>query len=73
MARFDKGILWYTTAIANIAVAFPEDDIKCRWCRFLRADEANNRHFCRLTDDVLYSIEIIADSCPLVFEEKKDV
>ena len=72
MARFDNGILWYTTAIAHIAVHFPEDDIKCRWCPHLRSDEANGRHFCRLTSDIVYSTEIIAETCPLEFEEKRD-
>jgi hypothetical protein len=72
MARFDGGILWYTTAIAHIAVHFPEDDVKCKWCPHLRADEANGRHFCRLTGSIVYSKEIIAEDCPLEFEEKKD-
>ncbi|MBQ4556546.1 MAG: hypothetical protein IJA60_02735 [Clostridia bacterium] len=72
MGKFDKGITWYTTAIAHIPVHFPEDDVKCKWCPHLRADEANSRHFCRLTGNVVYSIEIIADDCPLEFEENKD-
>ena len=67
MARFDKGILWYTKATCNITVAFPEDDVKCKWCPHLRADESNDRHFCRLTGGIVYSKEILADDCPLEF------
>lgn len=71
MARFDKGIAWYTTGTVHLRINFPEDEVKCKWCPHLRADEANGRHFCRLTGSIVYSKEFIADDCPIVFEEVK--
>ena len=38
-------------------------------CGFLRADKANDRHWCALTDDILYSIKRVGDCCPLEIEE----
>ena len=79
MARFDNGIAWYTIGRVNLRIAFPEGEVKCKWCPHLRADEANGRHFCRLTGSIVYSKEIIADDCPIEFtgetvgKEKKDV
>ncbi len=78
VARFDNGISWYTVGSVSLKIAFPEDDIKCKWCPHLRADEANGRHFCRLTGSVLYSINILADDCPIdsfveTKKENKDV
>lgn len=71
MSRFDKGISYYTVGTATIAVPFPEDEVACRWCKFLRPDTDCGRFFCRLTDDVVYGIAKIADTCPLTFKEDK--
>jgi hypothetical protein len=67
MNRFDKGIPWYTKATACIDVYFPEDEIKCRYCPFVKFLDGTNQHRCRLNDKILYSIEIIGRDCPLVF------
>ena len=70
--RFDKGILYYTKGTAHIDIYFPEDEVKCKYCRYLRYGEGVG-HRCRLTDDIIYSVETINDGCPIVFEgEVKD-
>ena len=67
MARFDSGIAWYEIGEVKLRIAFPEGERKCKWCPHLRADEANGRHFCRLTGSIVFSRETIADDCPIEF------
>ena len=69
MSMFDNGVSYYTRWRTVVDVAFPEDCVRCQWCRFLRADKANDRHWCALTDDILYSIKRVGDCCPLEIEE----
>lgn len=75
MARFDKGISYYTKGTAVVDVFFPEDEIKCKYCQFLRYIEGLG-YRCKLTESVIYSIEHIGRDCPIRFdglevEEKK--
>lgn len=65
MGRFDKGVTSYTFAECTIQVSFPEDEIKCKWCPFLRHYDSMNRDRCALTEDILYSTELIGIHCPL--------
>ena len=65
MGRFDKGVRWYTVAECEIQVNFPEDDVKCRWCPFVKHYDGLNRDKCGLTDEILISTEIIGQRCPL--------
>lgn len=69
MKSFDKGVSFYTEATLRSVVSFPEDDVKCGWCRFLRKDN-EGRYRCRLTEEILYSIECIGAGCPLDFGEE---
>ena len=66
MAKFDKGVSYYTFAEATIAVGFPEDEVKCKWCKFLRHYDNLDRDRCALTEDILYSRELRGFNCPLV-------
>lgn len=70
MGKFDKGVTSYTFAEATIQVAFPEDDVKCRWCPFLRHNDGLNRDKCGLTERILFSTEIIGHECPLTVINK---
>lgn len=78
MGRFDKGVTSYTFATAEIQVAFPEDEVKCQWCPFLKHYDTINRDRCQLTDEILFSRELIGQRCPLTIinqvnaEELKD-
>ena len=65
MGKFDNGILTYTFAEVTIQVAFPEDEVKCKWCRFLRHYDGLNRNKCSLTEEILPTIELIGLNCPL--------
>ena len=65
MGRFDKGVTSYTFAEVNVLVCFPEDDVKCQWCPFLKHYDTINRDRCELTNEILYSREIIGYKCPL--------
>ena len=65
MGRFDKGVSYYTIGECEIQVNFPEDDVKCHWCPFLKHYDGLNRDKCGLTDEILVSTEIIGMKCPL--------
>ena len=67
MARFDKGISYYTKGRAQIDVFFPEDEVKCKYCQYLRVVEGLG-HRCKLTEDVIYSTEHIGRRCPIRFD-----
>lgn len=66
MGRFDKGVTKYTVATAEVTVNFPEDNVCCRWCQFLKHYDSIDRDRCMLTNDILYSREIVGYNCPLV-------
>ena len=63
--RFDSGVSYYTVAECEIQVNFPEDEVKCQWCPFLRHYDGINRDKCSLTEEILISREIIGQKCPL--------
>lgn len=65
MGKFDKGVLYYTFAEYTIQIGFPEDEVKCKWCKFLRHYDGLNRDKCGLTEDILYSTELRGLNCPL--------
>ena len=65
MGRFDKGVLGYTFAECTIQVSFPEDEVKCRWCPFVRHYDGLDMDRCELTNEILFSKEIIGHNCPL--------
>lgn len=69
--RFDNGVQYYTKGKCEVEVFFPEDDIKCHWCPFLKHYDGMNRDKCSLTDEILISTEIIGYRCPLTIEENK--
>ena len=66
MGRFDKGVSYYTFADLSIQFGFPEDEVKCKWCRFIRHYDSLDRDKCALTEEILYSKEIRGIHCPLV-------
>ena len=65
MGRFDKGVTSYTFAECTIEVAFPEDEVKCKWCPFVRHYDGLNRDRCTLSEEILVSLELIGRRCPL--------
>jgi hypothetical protein len=73
MGRFDKGVKSYTFAECTIQVAFPEDEVRCHWCPFIKHYDGLNRDKCELTNEILFSQEIIGQKCPLTVINNVDV
>lgn len=65
MARFDKGVGWYTICNLDINISFPEDEVKCRHCPFMVHYDSVDRDKCTLTDEILYTREFRGMKCPL--------
>ena len=63
--RFDRGVSYFTVAECEVRVNFPEDEVKCKWCPFLRHYDGLNRDKCDRTGEILVSTEIIGYECPL--------
>ena len=72
MGRFDRGVTSYTFAETTIQIAFPEDEVKCKWCPFLKHYDSLNRDKCGLTEKILYSTEIIGRDCQLTVINQVD-
>ena len=72
MARFDKGISFYTKGKAIIDVSFPEDYICCQYCKFCRTESDLKRFWCRLTGEMIYDPfgPHRGYDCPIIFEEE---
>lgn len=67
---FENGVRRYTTGTMHIQVHFPEDEVKCFWCRFCRKDDMG-RHWCRITNEMLYNPQIgRGEECPIEIEER---
>lgn len=64
---FDHGVSYYTKGRATVSVGFPEEMVRCRWCRFLRYDKGCDRHWCGLTDRMIYNINAaeLPEECPV--------
>lgn len=69
-----SGVDWYTKGLAVVEVSFPEDDVRCRNCRFCRPEKEAGRFWCRLTNEIIYNIDAMDGRCPIQFleEEKSD-
>lgn len=65
---FEKGVRYYTKGTVTLRVAFPERQICCRWCPWCRSEKEVGRHWCRLTNEMLYNIDFRGDNCPVEVE-----
>ena len=65
MGRFDQGVKFFTVAECEIQVNFPENDVACKWCPFIRHYDGLNRNRCDLTNEILVSTEYRGMKCPL--------
>jgi hypothetical protein len=50
---FENGVSYYTKGKATIEIGFPENQIKCQYCRFIRYSDGLKRYSCRLTEEYL--------------------
>ena len=68
MKDFRNGVSYYTKATVDIG--FPEDDVVCAWCPFLKSEYGLDRERCGKTGEVLVAPKYhIGYYCPLKFEE----
>ena len=65
MGKFDRGVQSYTVANLDMNVYFPEDEFRCRWCRFIQHYDNLDRDKCSLTGEILFSKELVGRRCPL--------
>jgi len=72
LGRFDKGITKYTVCNLDINVSFPEDEVKCKYCMFLRHYDTIDRDICHITNETLYSRELTGLRCPLTILNQVD-
>lgn len=71
-ARFERGVRWYTHGRLVVDVGFPEDAVCCRYCQYLRADANAVRYKCCVTGDILYSLDMTGDRCPIEIIEEDE-
>lgn len=46
---------WYATGSIDMQVAFPNGEISCRYCPFVRDEARGLRYRCTVTQEVLYA------------------
>lgn len=73
MKGFENGILYYTKAVGEIEVNFPEDRAICQYCTYVRNEDSLKRWKCLLTGEyLLYPFNSIGSKCPLRLVEEVD-
>ena len=67
--QFEDGIRYYTKASAQVDVKFPEAEVRCHFCPYCRSEEALDRYWCRLTNEMIYNPFSLyrGEKCPLIF------
>lgn len=69
MKATKDSVQYYTKG--TVTISFPEDDVRCYWCRMLGLETKYDRFYCKMTGELLRSPkEYIGDQCPIVFEEE---
>lgn len=68
MKDFSRGVSYYTGGMVHIA--FPEDDICCRWCPLMRVELKTDRQYCCKTGEYLTAPSFrVGCECPIVFDD----
>jgi hypothetical protein len=65
--NFKNGVQWFTKGIIEVAVYFPEGQIKCQNCRYCRAESDLKRFWCKLTEQMVYNpfCSELPENCPV--------
>lgn len=67
MKDFSRGVSWYSGGMVHIA--FPEDDICCRWCPLMGMELKIDRAYCKKTGEYLAAPNFhIGNQCPIIFD-----
>ena len=70
MARdFQDGVRFYTPALLNEYVHFPENQLMCKWCPYCKQTSVRDVYMCIVTRDTLYNTDRLGENCPLIIEE----
>ena len=71
---FDKGVSYYTHGTATIDIYFPENDVRCAWCPFCRAESDLGRFWCRLTNHMVYNPDYpnLPEFCPVTINRETE-
>lgn len=74
MPKFDNGVKYYTIGVAHVPVHFPENEVKCKYCAFCRAETELSRYWCRLVNRMVYSPNMpgLPEFCPIELNETKE-
>lgn len=69
--EFRNHVTYYTSARVSTTIYFPEDKVKCYYCRFLKYEHGLDRYRCLLTDEIIYSPHApgLPDCCPARIEK----
>ena len=72
--EFPNGISYYTDGVVSLVVHFPENKVKCHYCRFCRSEPELKRFWCRLTNDMIYDpfCPGLPDGCPIMELKRKE-
>ena len=70
---FESGVSFYTEGKIELSVFFPENDVRCKWCPFCRAEESLGRFWCRLTNKMIYNPNFngLPDGCPITIKKEE--
>lgn len=70
---FESGVSWYTTGVASVPISFPEGEIRCQYCRFLRYNKDFRHYRCGLGLEEDYIMDPFSydrgPNCPIIFEK----
>lgn len=66
---FENGVSFYTKGVASVVINFPEDEVRCQYCPFCRAENELKRFWCRLTNEMLINpFSGTGNNCPIIFK-----
>lgn len=69
MARFDRGVSCYTTAL--VPIHFPENEVSCRYCPLckFRLVDGKAAAICSSTGEIINNVDK-PDGCPAIRQEE---
>lgn len=68
---YQSGVQRYTVGTVTVSNGFPNDEMRCKWCRFCHTDDSmRKRERCIITEELLYDINFIGTRCPMTFTKE---
>lgn len=73
MKNSENCVRFYKTGKATVLVHYPNGDVCCRWCPYVRYDESLRRHRCLFTSEYLpFPLDGRGNECPVILEEEEN-